>query len=387
MLWLVAIAAGFGVANLYYAQPLAAAIALDLHASPAGISSALVGTQLGYAAGMLLLVPLGDVRERRTVIVATACGCAIALLAFAAAPTVPLLAAASVLVGLGASVVQMLLPFAVSLAPPEQRGRVVGIVMSGVLTGILLCRTASGALGEVVGWRTVFVLAAGVMVVLAAVLRVAIPPARPTQTLPYRALLASLWPILRRERVLRRRCLVGALTFGTFSVFWSTIAFELKDGPLHAGSATAGALGAIGVTGVVVGPIASRLAMRVRPAGINVVAMIVAAAGFAVFAAAAGSLVTLGAGIVLLDAGVQASHLTNQTVIFGLSQDQRNRVNAIYMIGYFLGGALGTALAAQAWQHGGWSAVCATGAAFALFAILPLYGEAGPREGESSSPG
>jgi predicted MFS family arabinose efflux permease len=368
---LLAASAGLGAANLYYAQPLAEEIARELGTGASGVSSALVGTQLGYAAGMLLLVPLGDVRERRQVIVTTALGAAIALLGFAAAPSLALLAAASVLVGLGASLAQMVVPFAVGLAPPDQRGRVVGNVMGGLLAGILLSRTISGTLGAVIGWRLVFVVAAVAMAGLAAVLRAALPAVPPTTQLPYRALLASLITIARRERVLRRRCAIGALGFASFSVFWSTIAFQLADRGIG-GSATAGLLGVLGLTGIVVAPLAGRLAMRVPPAGVNLAGLAVMAAAFALFGLAPASLIAICAGVVLLDAGTQANQLTNQTVIYGLSPDERSRINAIYMVAYFLGGALGTGLAAQAWQRGGWPAVCGLGAAFALAALIPL---------------
>jgi predicted MFS family arabinose efflux permease len=365
-------AAGFAAANLYYAQPLAETMARDFHATAGGVSSALVGTQLGYALGMLLLVPLGDIRERRGVIVTTALAAAVALLAFAAAPTLVLLAAASVLVGLGASVTQMIVPFAIGLGRPEERGRIVGIVMGGALTGILLSRTASGVLGASFGWRPVFVGAAGAMIVLAAILRGVLPAAPPQQVLPYRKLLASLAAILRREPLLRRHALVGALGFASFSVFWSTIAFHLAASPIGGGSRLAGMLGILGVTGVVVAPIIGRVAMRVTPTHINLAGLGLVVGAFAVFGAYPDSLAAICVGVVLLDAGVQASHLTNQTVIFGLAPAEHGRINAIYMVGYFIGGGLGTGVAAQAWQLGGWPAVSIAGAVFAALAMLRL---------------
>jgi predicted MFS family arabinose efflux permease len=374
LLPLLTTAAAFGVANLYYAQPLAERMATDLRATPAGLSPALVGGQLGYAAGMLLLVPLGDVRERRAVMVTTAFGGAVALLGFAVAPTIALLTVASIAIGLGASIVQMILPFAVSLGEPRDRGRIVGNVMGGVLAGILLSRTASGVVGGAIGWRPVFVCAAGIMAIVALALRVLVPVSPPTTTLPYRALLTSLGRIFVRERVLRRRALIGALGFASFMMFWSTIAYHVAHERLG-GSGTAGMLGIIGLTGIVVAPIVGRMAMRVEPARINLVALGTIALSFLVFALGRGSLVAICAGVVLLDAGVQANHLTNQTVIFGLAPEERNRVNAIYMVGYFLGGALGTAIAAQCWQRGGWTAVCLAGAAAALLAV-PALGRA-----------
>jgi predicted MFS family arabinose efflux permease len=369
---LLAAAAGLGAANLYYAQPLAAAIAREFATTASGVSSALVGTQIGYAAGMLLLVPLGDVRERRRVMVTMAVMAACALLGFAAAPSLVLLAAASVAVGLCSSLVQMAVPFAVGLAVPEDRGKVVGTVMSGLLAGVLLSRTASGTLGAVIGWRPVFVVAAGVMLALALVLRAALPAVPPAARLSYRELLGSMAAIVRREPVLRRRCATGALAFGSFSVFWSTIAFQVAHGPIGGGSATAGMLGALGLTGIVVAPIAGRLAMRVPPVRVNLGALGLAALAFAVYAAFPGSLIGIGIGVVMMDAGAQANLLANQTVIYGLAPAERSRINAIYMVSYFVGGAVGTAIAAQAWQHGGWTAVCAVGGGLALLAMLPL---------------
>lgn len=372
MLVLLSVAAACSVANLCYAQPLAETIARDFHATVSGVSPALIGTQVGYAAGMLLLVPLCDIRERRSMIVTTALMATVALLGFAAAPSLAFLVVASVLVGLGASVVQMIVPFAVSLAAPKHRGRVVGNVMGGVLIGILLSRTASGTLGTAVGWRLVFVLAAAIMAVLAGILRTALPVMRPNAMLSYRALLASLVTIIRREPVLRNRCVVGGLGFASFSTFWSTIAFHLAHSPIGGGSTTAGLLGILGVFSIIVAPLASRFAMRVSPDRINLGALAASGASFIMFAAAPDSLVAICIGVVLLDVGTRAGALTNQTVIYGLSPTDRNRINALYMVSYFLGGALGTALGTQALELGGWYAVCATGAGLALLAMLPL---------------
>jgi predicted MFS family arabinose efflux permease len=267
----------------------------------------------------------------------------------------------------------MIVPFAVGLAPPAERGRVVGTVMSGLLIGVLLSRSASGTLGAVIGWRLVFVVAGGVMVALAAVLRAMLPVVVPTERLSYRALLGSLVAIARREPVLRSRCVVGALAFASFSVFWSTIAFQVAHGPIRGGSATAGLLGVLGITGSIVAPVAGRLAMRIPAVRVNLGALALCALSFAVFVASPGSLVGIGVGVVLLDAGAQANMVANQTVIYGLAPAERSRINAIYMVGFFVGGALGTAVATQAWQHGGWPWVCAAGGGFALLAMLPLW--------------
>jgi predicted MFS family arabinose efflux permease len=370
---LLAVAVGIAVANLYYAQPLAAAIAADLHAGVAEVGTTMTLTQVGYALGMILLVPLGDGRERRSVIVATSASSVVALLLVARSSSIATLAASSFAVGVASSVVQMMIPYAVALVPPAQRGRVVGGVMAGLLTGILLSRTASGALGAILGWRAVFLIAATAMAVLTVVLRVAMPRQEPAERLRWSTILRSLVSVLVSEPTLQRRALVGAFGMGSFSIFWSMLSFHLAD--LGYGSATAGLFGAIGVVGVFVAPIAGRLAVGPSPARINMLGLAVAAASFALFVLGARSLAAIGLGVVLLDAGVQASHLTNQTVIFGMRAELRNRLNALYMVSYFAGGALGTFVGSIAWAAGGWRVVCATGAAVAALGVLPLLGE------------
>lgn len=373
LLLLLAAAGGLSVANLYYAQPLAAEMATSLQAKPAEVGSALMSTQVGYAIGMILLVPLGDGRERRSMIVTTLLAAVPALLLMASAQSIPALVASSFLVGVASSVPQMILPYAVDLVPLQERGKVVGTIMAGLLSGILLSRTAAGALGAVLGWRAVFVIAAVMMASLAGVLRAAIPRREPATRIPYGTILRSLATVFRDQPVLRRRALVGALGFASFSVFWSMLSFQLAQ--IGYGSATAGIFGAIGIVGVFVAPVAGRFATGDHPGRINVAALLLTAASFGLFALAHHSLVLIGLGVVLLDAGVQASHLTNQTVIFGLAPELRSRINALYMVTYFAGGAIGTVAASYAWSQGKWPAVCSTGAVFALAAMLPLIGE------------
>lgn len=370
---LLALAAGLSVANLYYAQPLAAAMAQSLAVPAAAVGTALMATQLGYALGMVLIVPLGDGRERRQTIVLTLLGSVPALLLLAASRSIVMLTSASLLVGLASSVPQLILPYAVDLAPREDRGKVVGTVMTGLLAGILLSRTVSGALGAVLGWRMVYAVAAALMLGLAVVIRTAVPPRRPERALPYLETLRSLATAWRTEPVLRRRAVVGGLGFASFSVFWSMLSFQLAT--FGYGSATAGMFGAIGLAGILVAPIAARKATGDAPSRLNVTALIATALSFGIFAVGARSLFLIGAGVVLLDAGVQANHLTNQTVIFGLAPELRSRLNALYMVGYFAGGALGTVAASAAWSFGRWPAVCALGGALALLGMLPLRGE------------
>jgi predicted MFS family arabinose efflux permease len=367
---LLTVAVGVAVANLYYAQPLAAAIALDLLASVPDVSSAMTVTQIGYGLGVILLGPLGDGRERRSTIVWTAASSVVALLLLSLAPSLLLLVSASLLVGLTTAVVQMIIPYGVSLVESAQRGRVVGGIMAGLLAGILLSRTLSGAIGAAFGWRAMYVIAAVAMAALTLALRLALPPQQPPERLAWRSILRSLGSIFLSQPTLRRRALVGALGMASFSVFWSMLSFQV--GALGYGSAVAGLFGAVGLVGVLVAPIAGRLAVGPAPERINWLGLTVAASSFVVFWLGARSLVAIGFGVVLLDAGVQASHLTNQTVIFGLAPALQSRLNALYMVSYFVGGALGTFTAAIAWSAHGWPAVCALGAAYALAGMLPL---------------
>jgi predicted MFS family arabinose efflux permease len=367
---LLALAAAISVANLYYAQPLAATMATSLHVSDGAIGVALTLTQLGYALGMILLVPLGDGRERRSVIVATSFAAALSLLFVAGAPSYPLLLVACLLLGFASSLPQMVLPFAVGLVKPEARGKTIGTVMGGLLAGILLSRTASGAVASLIGWRLTFAGAAGLMLALTAVLRFALPVQHPPEPMAWGKILASLASVVRTQPILRRHALVGALGFAGFSVFWSTLSFQLAT--FGHGSRTAGAFGILGLSGIVVAPIVGRISGRIRATTINAVALATVAISFAVFGFGATSLLVIGVGVVLLDAGAQANHLANQTVIFGLAPELRNRLNAIYMVCYFLGGAAGTALASVAWSVARWTGVCVVGGLLALLGALPL---------------
>ena len=366
----MAVVAAVSVANLYYAQPLAAMIGRELRVGAGSMGVAQMLCQLGYALGMLLLVPLGDGRERRALMAITALAAGAMLLLTAAVPGFRTFAAVSLALGFASCLPQMAVPFAVGLVPPAERGHAIGTVMAGLLAGILLSRTASGTLAGAIGWRATFEAAAGLMVVTAAGIRFALPRQSPAQPRPWGQMLASLPAIIRREPLLRRHALIGACGFAAFSAFWSMLSFHLAR--LGYGSRTAGMFGIIGVTGVAVAPVVGRLTGRVRPALLNAAGMLATAASFVLFWAGRGSLVALAAGVVALDAGVQGSHLTNQSVIFGLAPDERNRVNAVYMVTYFVGGALGTVGVGWAWDAGGWGGVCLVGGLSALAGLTPL---------------
>jgi predicted MFS family arabinose efflux permease len=370
---LLAVSAGVIVANLYYNQPLLALMAGSFGVSEEAVGSIPTVTQLGYGAAMLLLVPLGDRYERRSLIVLMTCASALALLLVAFAPSLPMLAAASLLLGTTSMVPQYVVPYAAAAAAPHERGRVVGSVMGGLLIGILLSRTVSGVVGERFGWRVMYIAAAVVMVVTAVVLRARLPRQAPEQKVPLRALYTSILRIVREEPVVRLHAVLGGLAFASFSVFWSTLAFQIAGPPFHYGSSVVGAFGVVGVVGAIAAPLVGRFADTRDSRIVNAMALLVCLLSFGVFAAFGSSLVGLGVGVVLMDLGVQANHISNQTRIFSLNPAMRNRLNTVYMSTYFAGGALGSAIGAFSWHVARWPAVCFAGAALNATALVVFY--------------
>lgn len=358
---LLAVATGLVVANLYYVQPLLDAIARAFRVS-AGTAGALVTlTQLGYALGLLLIVPLGDTLPRRPLVVGTLGFSAVTLVALGLSPNLVTFALLSVLVGLTSVVAQILVPLAASLAPDETRGRVVGTVMSGLLLGVLLARTVAGAVAEAAGWRAIYFVAAVLMLGLAVALWQALPREQPRPRLAYPALLASVFRLAWDEPVLRLRALYGALGFGAFSVFWTSLAFLLARPPYGYGEAVIGLFGLVGAAGALAAGGAGRLADRgyARPVTLILGLFIVLSFGFIGLGAKA--LWALVVGALLLDLGAQALQIINQSEIYRLNPAARSRVTTVYLTTYFLGGALGSALSGLAYSTFGWRGVSIVG--------------------------
>ena len=373
--WLVrllALSAGATVANLYYNQPLLAAMARDFAASERDTGAIPTLTQLGYGLAMLLLVPLGDRYERRGLIVRMTGATVVALICVGAAPNLPTLAIASLFLGVASMVPQYLVPYAAGAAAPEERGRVVGTVMSGLLIGILLSRALSGFVGARFGWRATYFAAALTMALLAIVLRAYLPPQPPEREISLRELYTSLSGLIRAQPSLRFHSLLGALSFACFSVFWSTLAFHLAAPRLGYGSAVTGAFGVIGVVGAVAAPIVGRLADSRDSRVISLLATACMLASFAIFGAWGDSLVGLAIGVVLLDLGVQANQINNQARVYALAPAMRNRLNTVYMSTYFAGGALGSGLGTLAWSAAGWLGVSLAGGTVASAALSLL---------------
>jgi predicted MFS family arabinose efflux permease len=358
---LLAVASGATVANLYYAQPLLDVIARDLGVGPAAAGLLVTASQIGYAAGLVLLVPLGDILDRRHMVSRLLLVTAAALGVAAVAPSFAVLGLAIAVVGVTSVVAQVLVPLASTLAPEHERGKVVGNVMSGLLLGILLARTASGLIAQLGGWRLVYAIAAVLMLVLAVVLARTLPDTPRATDLAYRSLLRSVGALVRDEPVLRRRMGYGALGMASFSILWTAIAFLLSKPPYGYSEGTIGLFGLAGLVGAGAAQGAGRLADRGRTQAATGAFLAAIAVSWGLLTLGRTSLAALIAGVVLLDLGIQGQHILNQSTIYQLSSDTRSRVTTAYMSFNFLFGAIGSAGASVAWSAGGWGAVSGLG--------------------------
>jgi predicted MFS family arabinose efflux permease len=367
LLFALAITAGAAVANLYYSQPMLALIA-ETFRSGAEIGLITTCTQLGYTIGLILLVPLGDRLERRRLILWQCALLIAAAVACAIAPSFATLIAASIMLGVGATITQLIIPFAADLAPDATRGQAVGVVFSGLLAGILLARTVSGAIGQLLGWRAMFWVAAGIALALGIMMFLLLPRVAPKSRLPYTRLLGSMMRLLVTHAPLRRACATQACLFGLFSAFWSVLALLLAQPPYQMGAAVAGAFGIVGLIGVGAASWGGKLADRYGARNGVGAGILACAISFVVFALAP-SMTGLVVGVILLDLGVSLAQVSNQSLILGLDAEARSRVNTVYVTAIFFGGAFGSGAASVAWHRGGWEAVSMLGLGLALVAL------------------
>jgi predicted MFS family arabinose efflux permease len=366
---LLAVAVGATVANMYYVQPLLNVIGRDLGASDTAAGLLVTCSQVGYVLGLALLVPLGDLRERSRLVSALLVGAGLALAACAAAPSYAVLAGALVVVGALSCVAQILVPLAATLAGDEERGQVVGIVMSGLLIGILGARIISGLVAAIGGWRLIFALAAGAMIALAVVLRRVLPRTPPEEPMTYADALGSVLALIADEPVLRQRMALAFFQMAGFSVLWTSVAFLLGGPPYHYAEAVIGLFGLAGVAGAMAAPVAGRLADRGRGRIALTAFLLATLAAWGLLDLGRTSLIALIAGIALLDLGIQGAQISNQTRIYALRPEARSRLTTAYMVTLFLGGVLGSLLSASVYGAAGWGATCALGAAFAAVGV------------------
>ncbi len=370
---LFAVAGGAAVGNLYWAQPLLDEVARSLGVAQ-GVAGLLVTvTQVGYAVGIFLVVPLGDVLDRRRLVPGVLVASGLALLAAAAAPTWGLALAALALVGITSVGAQLLIPLAGDLADPEQRGRVVGTIASGVLIGILLSRTISGLVADLLGWRAIYVVAGVVAWVLAVVLARVVPQLPPRERVPYGRLLLSVLGVVRVGRAVPVMLLLGACGFGTFSMLWTAMTFLLTGPPYDYSLSQIGLVGLAGLAGA----LAARGAGRLHDRGLSVPAtgalLVLGVLSLLLAGLGQRHLLVLLVAIVLFDVAVQGAMILNQTRLLSVDPDARSRMNTAFVTSNFVGGAIGSAVAGALWHVGGWWAVV-VGGCVVLGVALVVWG-------------
>ncbi|MCG5480260.1 MAG: MFS transporter [Ensifer alkalisoli] len=367
-LFAMATASGIAVANIYYNQPMLGIIENEFGHQP--ITGYIpTATQLGYALGLLFLLPLGDIVHRRKLIISQFIILAGALAIAAIAPTAWALVAASLIVGASATVAQQIVPFAATLAAPEQRGSTIGTVMAGVLSGILFSRTLSGFVGAHAGWREMFWIGVPLALVAAVLMVLTLPDHHPASRMHYRTALVSLGHLWKRERALRTAALMQAALFGSFTAFWSILALYLETPQFNLGSDVAGLFGIVGAVGIVAAPLAGRIADRRGPHFVVWLGSVLTIVAWAIFGAWA-SLAALVIGVTVLDFGIQSALVSNQHIVYALDPEAKSRLNTIFMTAMFLGGATGAALATLTWGSAGWLGVSMLGGLLAVVALI-----------------
>jgi predicted MFS family arabinose efflux permease len=326
-------------------------------------------TQIGYAVGMFFFVPLADMVKRKQLMLIVFAFIILSLLLTATAQNINLLIGASFLLGASSMLPQLLVPMAAHLAKPAERGKKLGVIMSGLLIGILLSRTFSGFIGQYFGWRAVYYIAAGIMLVTWAIIGVFLPEVEPDYKGSYKSLMASLIHLIRHEPRLRLAALRGALCFACFSAFWTTIVFLLKQN-FDMGSAVAGEFGLVGAFGAIAAGLMGRLSDKMDAYKLSGFTILLIILSFVIFFFSAHSIIGLVVGVIVLDMGVQATHISNQSIIFALKPEARNRINTIYMVTYFIGGSLGTLFATLVWKNYQWNGVCAIGVIISVLILI-----------------
>ncbi|HEY0307044.1 MAG TPA: MFS transporter [Acidobacteriaceae bacterium] len=367
-------ACAVGVSSIYYNQPLLLEMAKSFHIVPGHTGFVAVATLVGYAIGLFLIVPLGDVVERRALMMRMFAAVSLALFSVALAPNFVTLLIASALVGFFASVTHVVLPIAPALASDGKRGRAIGTVMTGLLLGILLARTFAGWISEVSHWRIVFVVAGVINLAFVPLVWKVMPLLPPTAPLGYGDALRSLWTLFRTQPALRESSFIGSLAFASFSTFWTTLVFLLGSPHYHMGPGVAGSFGVLGATGALIAPIAGRYTDRRGPRFVVAFGLVTLAAAYLLLWVFGYHMAGLIAGVIVLDLGAQATQIANQTRIFGIDPAARSRLNTVYMTIYFAGAAIGSALASLAWVHFEWAGVCALALIFmALAGLIHIF--------------
>ncbi|EKT65786.1 MULTISPECIES: MFS transporter [Providencia] len=367
---LMAIATGLVVASNYYAQPLLDTIALQFNLTTNMAGFIVTAAQLGYAVGLLFLVPLGDLFERKKLIIVMTTLSASGLLITALSDNIWQILLGTALTGLFSVVAQVLVPMAASIAKPHQRGKAVGTIMSGLLLGILLARTISGGVAMIGGWRAIYWVAFGLMMILVLVLALKLPRYHQKTDLNYFQLIFSIGRLFFTTPVLGTRALLGALTFANFALLWTAMAFLLASPPFNYSEGTIGLFGLVGAAGALMATQAGRLVDKGKGKLITTLGLVLLLLSWIPIGMAKYSLIAFIIGVLVLDLAVQAVHVTNQSTLYRIMPEARNRLTAGYMTSYFIGGALGSLLSGYAYEHAGWLGVAISGAVLTGISLI-----------------
>lgn len=370
LLWTLAIIAGISVANLYYNQPLLNRISRDLQTSEFTANLIAMITQIGYAIGLLFIIPLGDLFKRKTIILINFTVLVVSLLTIALTPYIRLILFASLLTGICSVMPQIFIPIAAQFSTPETKGKNVGMIVSGLLTGILASRVVSGIIGEYLGWRFIFFVAAGMMVICVIIIMRVLPDMPCNFKGRYSDLMKSLFSLVMEYPQLRISSLRAGIAFGSFLALWTSLAFKMEQAPFFAGNNIVGLLGLCGIAGALT---ASYIGNYVQVLGVKRLNYIgcglIFSAWFSLYSGQ-NSYVGIIIGIFIIDIGMQCIQLSNQTTIFSLSPKAANRINTIFMTTYFIGGSIGTLLAGIFWHWFGWQGVVGTGITLATCSFM-----------------
>jgi len=370
IVWLLAISTGCIVANIYYAQPLLADMAHEFGLSVPQIGAVAMLSQIGSALGMLMFVPLGDKFERRDLIATLLIAEAAALVVTANASSVLWLCLGMFAIGAGTSNVHVVVPLAAHLAPPQQRGHVVGTVLGGLLVGVLLARVFSGFVGARFGWRAVYWIGALVVVTLAAVIRLWLPISKPDESPRWPELMRSILSLVREHATVREAALLAFLMYSTFAALWTTLVFLLRTPPYDYGTTAAGVFGLLGATSASAAPLVGRFADRYGAKRAVHIAIVTTLVAYLVMLVGGRTLPGLIAAIILIDAGVQSGHVANQSRIYSLVPTARGRLNTVYMMAFMSGGAVGSYVGPLGFKLGGWTGFCVYPIAALTFALV-----------------
>ena len=365
VLYLMSVAAGLVVANIYYNQPLLHLISVEYSVSESDVSTVALATQLGYAIGLLFVIPLGDKFSNHLILRINFLIMVMALLGAAVSSALWMLVSFSFFIGFSSSIPQLFVPMAARLSTDKNRGRSIGIVMSGLLIGILGSRFISGLVGEHFGWQTIYYVAAILMVILFILLDLKLPRLHPTYKDSYLKLMRSIGYYFKSEPSLRLAALRGALSFGALSVFWTTLTFLMEDN-FGYGSGVTGTFGLIGIIGALAAAYVGKLNDRMNRHKIIIMAITLSILSWLIFLWSGQFIIGIVIGVILVDLGQQALHITNQNIIFSKNPEARNRVNTVYMVSFFIGGALGTSAGAYVWEQFQWIGVALLGLSLSI---------------------